>query len=167
MTAGALQPKIAGTQDVYIVRLELAAPGEPALPRAAIQNAASFRPGAVAPGEIIVIYPSNAGPPQLATAALTADRHIDTLVAGTRVLFDGTPAPIVYTVAGQMSVVVPYNVQDKAFTRVVVESQGVKSRPVVAPVTAAAPGIFTISGGTGQAVVCGREAARSWLARAV
>ena len=158
VTTGALQPRIAGTQDVYIARLEFAAPSDPALGRAAVQNAASFRSGAVAPGEIITIYPANAGPSQLATAALTADRHIATLVAGTRVLFDDTPAPIVYTVAGQISVVVPYNVQDKAFTRVVVEAQGVKSRPLLVPVINAAPGVFTISGGAGQAVVVNQDA---------
>lgn len=159
VSADALQSRIAGGQDAYIARVEYVAATDPFLPRTAIQNAASFRPGAVAPGEIITIYPSHAGPDQLATAALTPDRHIATLVAGTRVLFDGVPAPIVYTVAGQISLVVPYGVQNKAFTRIVVEYNNVKSRPLTVPVAAVAPGVFTISGGTGQAVVVNQDSA--------
>jgi uncharacterized protein (TIGR03437 family) len=153
VTPGAVQGRNAGAQDLFIARVEYVAATDPSLQRTAVQNAASFRSGAVAPGEIITIYPSNVGPPQLATATLTPDRHIATLVAGTRVLFDNIPAPIVYTVAGQVSVVVPYGVQKKPFTRLVVEQDGVKSRPILVPIADVAPGIFTIAGGSGQAVV--------------
>ena len=65
----------------------------------------------------------------------TADRRIATLIGGTRVLFDDTPAPMVYTVAGQVSLVAPYGVQGKSFTRIVVEYNGVKSRPMAIPVS--------------------------------
>ena len=157
VTAGALQPRIAGGQDVYIARIELAAPSDPYLARNAIQNAASFIAGPVAPGEIITLYPTNAGPAQIATAALTPDRHIATLVAGTRVLFDETPAPIVYALAGQISVVVPFKVQSQPFTKVVVEYNGVRSRAVIVPVADVAPAVFTIAGGTGQAVVLNQD----------
>ncbi|MEO8372353.1 MAG: SBBP repeat-containing protein [Candidatus Solibacter sp.] len=157
VTAGAVQTRIAGGQDAYIGRVEFVSATDAYLPRIAIQNAASFRPGAVAPGEIITIYPSNAGPAQIVTATLTPDRHIATLLAGTRVLFDDNPAPIVYTVAGQMSVVVPYGVQKKPFTRLIVEYNGVKSRPITVPVADVAPGVFTIAGGAGQAVVLNQD----------
>jgi len=157
VTAQAFQTRNAGGQDAYLARIELAAPQDPNLARNAIQNAASFFSGPVAPGEIITLYPTNAGPSQLATAALTPDRHIATLVAGTRVLFDGIPAPIVYTVSGQISVVVPYAIQNKPFTRIAVESNGIRSRAVVVPVTAVAPGVFTVAGGTGQAVVLNQD----------
>lgn len=155
---GAIQSRNAGGQDAYVARVEFVAPTDPYLLRTAIQNAASFRPGAVSPGEIVTIYPSNTGPAQIATSVLTADRHIATLVAGTRVLFDGTPAPIVYTVAGQVSVVVPYAVQNKAYTRIVVEYNGVRSRPTIVPVTKSAPAIFTIAGGVGQAAARNQDA---------
>ena len=157
VTSDALQLRGAGGQDVYVARVEFVAATDPFLPRVAIQNAASFRPGAVAPGEIITIYPLRAGPDQIVTAALTPDRYIATLVGATRVLFDDVPSPIVYTVAGQISVVVPYGVQNKAYTRIVVEYKNVKSRPLTVPVTAVAPGVFTISGGTGQAVVVNQD----------
>ena len=157
VTAQAFQARNAGGQDAYLARIELASPADPNLARNAVQNAASFLSGPIAPGEIITLYPTNAGPSQIATAALTSDRHIATLVAGTRVLFDGVPAPIVYTVSGQISVVVPYKIQNQPFTRIVVESNGVRSRAVVVPVTDVAPGVFTVAGGTGQAVVLNQD----------
>jgi len=43
-------------------------------------------------------------------------------------------------------------VAGKASTQVVVEHNGVASAPVTVPVTAAAPGLFTVAGGTGQVV---------------
>ena len=156
VTAGAFQTQRGSGGDVpdgYVTRVEFVAAADPNLTRAAVQNAASFRGGAIAPGEVVVIYPSNAGPANLVTAALTADRKISTLIGATRVLFDGTPAPMVYTVKGQASFTVPYALAGKSFTRVVVEYNGVSSRPMAFPVTAAAPGIFTIASGTGPAAL--------------
>ncbi len=157
-TGGSFQPRFAGGDtDNFIARIEFVAATDPYLPRVAVQNGASFRPGPVAPGEIITIYPTNVGPPALVTAALTPERRIATLLGGTRVLFDNVPAPLVYTANGQVSLTVPYEVQGKQFTRVQVEYNGVKSRPTVLPVTNVAPGIITISGGTGQAVVLNED----------
>lgn len=156
-TPGSFQPASGGSQEAYLVRIEFVAPNDVTLARAAIQNAASFRGGAVAPGEVITIYPGNAGPPALVTAALTPDRRVATLIGATRVLFDDIPAPMVYTVAGQMSLVVPYAVQGKLFTRVVVEYNGVKSRPMAVPVSAVAPGVFTIASGTGSAALINQD----------
>ncbi len=157
VTGDAFQKQMAGVQDVYIARFEFVAPTDPYLARIAIQNAASFRGGPIAPGEVITIYPRNVGPATLVTAALTADRRIATLIGGTRVLFDDIPAPLVYTVGGQVSLVAPYEVQGKAFTRVVVEYNGVKSRPMLVPVTATAPGVFTAGNGSGPAVVINED----------
>ncbi len=157
VTANALQKQYGGAQDDYIVKVEFAAGSDPSLARDAIQNAASFRPGAIAPGEILTIYPANAGPAALVTAALTPERRIATLIGGTRVLFDDIPAPMVYAVNGQVSLVAPYSIKGKSFTRIVVEYNGVKSRPVVAPVTTVAPGILTLSGGSGPAVALNQD----------
>ena len=111
----------------------------------------------MAAGEVVTIYPANAGPQALVTAALTPDRRVATLIGGTRVLFDDTPAPMVYTVMGQMSLVVPYAVQGKLFTRLVVEYNGVKSRPLAVPIATVAPGIFTIASGTGSAALLNQD----------
>ena len=50
----------------------------------------------------------NLGPASLTTAQLDASGNIATLLAGTRVLFDGVAAPIIYTSANQVSAVVPF-----------------------------------------------------------
>jgi hypothetical protein len=118
-----------------------------------IVNAASFQGGPIALGELITIYGSGIGPGTLAGYHLTGNRF-DSMVAQTRVLFDGIAAPIIYAYSGQTAVVVPYEIAGKAANQVVVEYQGVQSSQVSVQVAAAAPGIFTaLSNGTGQGAV--------------
>jgi uncharacterized protein (TIGR03437 family) len=74
-------------------------------------------------------------------------------VAGdTRVLFDGVPAPMIFSVSGQLGVIVPYGVSGT--TNVQVEYLGTRTNVLAVPVAAAAPGIFCYleGGGKGQAV---------------
>ena len=109
-----------------------------------VLNAASFKGGAVAPGEIVTIFGANMGPAGLATLRLEAGR-VATELEGARVLFDGVAAPVIYTLAGQGSVIVPYSLAGKASTQMVVEYQGRRSDPVTLPVTASAPGLFSVN----------------------
>jgi uncharacterized protein (TIGR03437 family) len=118
----------------------------------AIVNAADHSGGRVAPGEIVVLFVSNAGPALLAGAQIDRDGKTSTLLSETRVWFDGIAAPMVYTVAGSVSVVVPYAVADRESTRVVMEYQGVRSEAIEVPVVSSAPALFTLdSSGRGQA----------------
>ena len=105
-----------------------------------VVNAASFAGGALAPGEIVTIFGSGFGPATLAAAQYT-DGQLPTSVGETRVLFDGTAAPMIYSVAGQVSAIVPYAVSGSV--QVQVEFQGMATAPVAVAVAAAAPGIFT------------------------
>jgi uncharacterized protein (TIGR03437 family) len=126
----------------------------PAATAAGVLNAASFKGGGVAPGEIVTIFGSNIGPPALAGLQLTPQGTVSTQVGETRVLFDGVPAPIVYALAGQTSVIVPYAVQGNPITQMVIEYQGRRSDPVTLDVTRAAPGIFSAnSSGTGSGAI--------------
>lgn len=112
-----------------------------------VVNAAGHRGGGVAPGEIVVMYPSNAGPSQLVEWPAGG-------AGGTRVLFDNIAAPVVYTVAGQISAIVPRNVAGKKTTEVVIEYDGVRSAPVSLPVLDSAPAFFTRdASGKGQAAM--------------
>ena len=121
------------------------APVTPQISSAGVTNAASFLPGAIAPGEIITIFGSSLGPEALAGLQLTPDRQFVTkLVSGTRVLFDGVPAPIIYTTAGQVSAVVPYALSGRATTDLQVEYDGRASNRVTLNVAPSSPGIFTI-----------------------
>lgn len=114
-------------------------------------SAASFRGGAVAPGQIVTLFGDKLGGSALVTAQL-ANNRLTTQLDGTRVLFDGTPAPMVYTSASQISAIVPYNVAGKSQVRVTVERLGVESEAVQVPVSTSAPALFTAnSSGTGPA----------------
>ena len=129
------------------------APATPQIPSAGVTNAASFLPGAIAPGEIITIFGSSLGPEALARLQLTADRQfVAKSVSGTRVLFDGVPAPIIYTTAGQVSAVVPYAVSGRATTDLQVEYNGRTSNRVTLNVAPSSPGICSGSVGNGEGV---------------
>jgi uncharacterized protein (TIGR03437 family) len=122
-----------------------------------IANAASFRGGAIAHGEIITIYGFSLGPKKLRTYNLTNGKF-DTTLARTRVLFDGVEAPIIYASWGQTSIVVPYSVAGKQTTQAVFEYKGRRSAPVTLTVTDAAPGIFTLAqSGSGQGAILNQD----------
>ena len=126
----------------------------PALSAHDILNAAGRFSGAISPGEIIVLFPSNAGPDTLAGAQFDADGKLTTALGETRVLFDGVAAPMLYSVKGEASAIVPYAVANKTATEVVVEYQGVRSAPVTLPVVASVPALYTLnSSGKGQASI--------------
>ena len=114
----------------------------PTLAANAIVNAASFKEGAVAPGELVTIFGANYGPATLVGAAFGADGLVSSNLAGTRVLFDGVAAPLIYSLAGQVSAIVPYEVAGRQQTSVEYEFNGVKSAPISLSVAATALAIF-------------------------
>jgi len=85
---------------------------------------------------------------QVSNGKLAAD------AGGTQVLFDGIPAPVLYSSAGQVAALVPYSVDGKAGTQVIVKNGANTSDPVALPVTSAAPSIFSAdTSGAGQGVI--------------
>ena len=126
---------------------------------AGILNAASFEGGTVAPGLIVTIFGSGLGPSTLAVAAVdAAARAFPTELAGTRVFFDGAPAPLLYVSATQLSAVTPFALAGRQFTQIEVESRGVRSAPAFMPVAATAPAIFTQSAqGTGPGAILNQD----------
>ena len=125
----------------------------------AILNAASFAGGAIAPGEVITIFGTGFGPEALTTLQLAPNGDgITNVLAETRVLFDGEPAPMLYAVDGQLSAIAPYAIGSKQNAGVQVEYLGVRSNVVTMAVTPAAPGIFTAAAtGRGQAAVLNQD----------
>jgi len=123
-----------------------------------IVNAASYAGGSVAPGEIVVIFGSGLGPGTLVGLQLDSRGYVSTSLAGTQVVFDGMAAPLVYTEAGQVSAVVPYEVSGRTSTQVQVVYQGQASNVVPMPVTSVMPGIFTDdASGHGQGAVLNED----------
>ena len=125
---------------------------------ARVVNAASFVAGPVSPGEILTIFGLAIGPPTLTTLVLDSSGNVANTLAGTRVLFDGIAAPIVYTSAGQISAIVPYVVATKTTTTIQVELNGQRTPGLSFAVTPAAPGIFTLnSSGRGLGAILNQD----------
>jgi uncharacterized protein (TIGR03437 family) len=123
-----------------------------------VVNAASYAGGAVSPGEIITIFGAGLGPSTLVGLQLDSRGYVSTSLAGTQVLFDGVAAPLIYTVAGQVSAVVPYAVTGKTSTQLQVSYQGQNSNMVSIPVTSVVPGIFTIdASGKGAGAIVNQD----------
>jgi uncharacterized protein (TIGR03437 family) len=115
----------------------------PVLNSGAIVNAASYKGGAVAPGELVTIFQANLGPGTLVGAQLDSNGLVSSNLSGAQIFFDGRAAPLIYAVAGQISAVVPYEVSGKQQTVVQYSYNGVVSNNATVPVAASAPAIFT------------------------
>ena len=121
----------------------------------AVVNGASFlaKPAAVAPGEIIRLYGQSMGPEKPVVPASPS-----TVVAETRVLFDGVPASLLFVGADQITAIVPYAVSRQAYTIIEVEYNSGRSEEFSIPVQSSIPAIFTADQtGTGQAAVSNED----------
>ena len=116
----------------------------------AVVDAASQHADPISPGKIVVIYGAGLGPSQLIQNQ-PKNGPASTELSGTTVSVNGVAAPILYTSATQIAVVVPYAVSGST-ARVAVTYQGQVSADLIVPVAAAAPNIFTLNqAGWGQA----------------
>jgi uncharacterized protein (TIGR03437 family) len=146
----ALLAKIEGSQPV------ISQSGPRILPGCVV-NAASYIGGRVAPGEIVTIFGREIGP-EAPNPARVRGGQLTTTLAGTRVLFDGTAAPLLYVSRTQINAIVPYAVAERPTVKVEVEYQGVRSNVVTMPVTTSRPGIFSRDGsGSGYAVALNED----------
>lgn len=125
------------------------------LPVATVVHGATFQGGAIAPGEIITIFGSGIGPPSLVGLQLDSSGKVSTNLAGTQVLFDGVPSPMVYASATQTAAIVPYAVAGKTSTALQVIYQGRTVVSATGTATSSQPGIFTAnaSGKGGGAII--------------
>lgn len=122
----------------------------------AVENAASNQTGPVAPGEVVIITGVALGPPQL-VGGLVSDGVLGTTVSGTTVSFNGIPAPVVYTSAGQVSAVVPFGLTGTS-AQVLVQYRGQAPAQTTVPVAPAAPALFTSDySGSGQALAFNQD----------
>lgn len=139
-------------QTISVTLTASAAPTSPVVVSAVV-NAASWRGGAVAPGELIVIGGTMLGPS--AGVSGTVDPSTGKMVsqlAGTTVLFNGVAAPLLYASATQVNAIVPYEEAGCTQATLQVQYQGVLSSGTTLPCATAAPGIFTFNAsGTGPA----------------
>jgi uncharacterized protein (TIGR03437 family) len=145
-------------QTISLVLTVNAAPVSPVVVSAVV-NAASWTGGTVAPGELVVIGGLMLGPSAGVTAAVDpSTSKMASQVAGTRVLFDGIAAPLLYTSARQVNAIVPYETAGCTQTVLQVEYQGVRSMGTAVPCGSASPGIFTFNAsGAGPAAAANQD----------
>ena len=123
------------------------------------RHAANYYTGTVSPGQLLVVYGEHLGPNVFTTGAPDPAGGYATQLGGSRVLFDGVPAPILYAYTTMVGAVVPYAVAGRGSTTMQVEYQGGLSNGVSLPVAAATPGIFTANAsGQGQAAALNQDA---------
>jgi uncharacterized protein (TIGR03437 family) len=133
----------------------------------AIENVASYGNGSISPGEMVVIFGTAIGPPQLTDLQLDAQGRVARTLAGVQVLFDGVPAPLIYVSQSQIAAMVPYGVGGKPTTQVQLTYLGVSSDAFSKAVAATAPGIFTAdASGKGQGAISNADGAPNSVAHA-
>ena len=101
-------------------------------------------PQPVAPGEIISIYGLNLGLESPAGLSFDAEGRVASELQGTRVLFDGVPAPLLYVSNSQINVIVPYEVAGKQLTTIRVERNRLTNAAWGVPVISSVLGIFRV-----------------------
>jgi uncharacterized protein (TIGR03437 family) len=133
------------------------APAPPLVALKSVSNSANYTTDAVSPGEIVALFGDNLGPASIVTLQVS-NGTVTNLLAGTQVLFDGVAAPMIYTLKGQVSAVVPYLVAGKTSTQVQVKYQGVVSNTVTVAVHAATPAVFSLdSTGVGPGAILNQD----------
>lgn len=131
------------------------AAAQPSMPAGSVLNAASFNRGqAVAPGSLVSIFGTNLG-----TGLSLADSvPLSTALGGTSVTFNNIPAPMLFVshaeTGDQINAQIPWEVQGNS-AQVVVTQGNRSSSPQTVQLTSAAPGIFSVNFGTGQAIAYG------------
>jgi len=120
------------------VRVQSGSAPQP-LPPESILNAGSLLPGPVAPGEIVTLLGS------LPTASL-------------ELLFNGVPAPILYTGLNQVNAIVPFSVDPGGTVHLEARSNGRFVAQVSLAAATVAPAVFTQSGtGIGPGAVLNQD----------
>ena len=113
----------------------------------AIVNGASFLQGPISPGEIVTIFGANMGPTEQAGPDLEGESISET-AGGTTVLFDGLPAPLLFTSAYQINAVVPFGVAGPT-SQVQVLYQGNPVATATKTTQPASPAVFALDGSGG------------------
>jgi uncharacterized protein (TIGR03437 family) len=124
--------------DALLLKLEPEARAHVELNRVA--NAFSGISAAVAPGALMSLSGRNLGPENGVDLGLNPKQRLPLELAGTRVFFDGIPAPIHSTSATRLICVAPHALS--TWTSVQVEFQGQRSNPVLMPVLSVKPGLL-------------------------
>jgi uncharacterized protein (TIGR03437 family) len=129
----------------------------------AIVNGASFQAG-ISPGSIVSIFGNYLGPGNPAGGYASTSQgnpnqvYYSSFIGNSKVSFNGYLAPILYASAGQVNVVVPYEVAGQTSVQMVVSHDLVSGPAMTVPLVDTSPGMFTVSGGgTGPGAILNQD----------
>ena len=108
-----------------------------------VLNAASYRSGGITPGMAVTLFGSGMGPVSGVIPTLEHGK-LPTSVAGVRVLFNGSPAPLLFVREDQINALVPFTITSPGAAQIRVEYEGLTINPQTVNVKVADPGIFRI-----------------------
>ncbi len=158
------------TAGIYVGRLTIVADGatgspgqigvqltverpRPAIDSRNVVNAATFLTGFLAPGQIVTLFGSRLGPREGAAFRIDPETgRLPELLGGTRVTFDGFPAPLFFSSDSQVNLQVPFELAGRSTTRMVVSVEGLDPAELLLPLREAAPGVFTLDGSRAAAL---------------
>jgi len=120
-----------------------------------VLNAAGLFSGPLAPGEMLTLLGAGIGP---VSPQQPLDSPTTTDMDGTSILFDGTPAPLLYAALNQVNAIAPFGIYGKVSTEVRVTQRGLTVAGLLLPVAEASPAIFTQDGsGVGQGAIVNQD----------
>jgi len=151
--SGSISVSAAGIPTLSIpVSFSITAP--PAPQPIEILNNATGAAGVIAPGEELAIKGNALGPASPAAGVLfsvSSSGTVSSILAGVQVMFDNNPGTPIFVSANQINVMVPYEINGRLSTNMVVLYNGVPSASFPLSVALAAPGLFTDNySGSGQ-----------------
>ncbi len=113
----------------------------------AVTNSASLTQGTVAPGELVAIFGLGLGPAALTVfdaAAPPIPASLPATAPSTSVTINGTPAPVLYTSASQVGVIVPYSLAGDS-AQVIVTYGNLVSQAFTVAAAAVDPGLYSLA----------------------
>jgi uncharacterized protein (TIGR03437 family) len=144
------------TGDVFVAdsgnsAIRLLRPAASGATQGSLVSSGSFLPGAIAPGEIVVLSGLSLGPAQGAQFQANSAGFVGTQLSGVSVTFNGIFAPILYASAGQITAIVPYGVSGSN-VQVVAAYQSLITLSTSVALAPSAPALLTAdASGHGQA----------------
>lgn len=148
---GRTSPTTIVMDDQYLVGATMTSAQHPVT----VLNSLTFQATLISPGEIVSIFGPDLGPSPGVGPVIDASGRVSTESGGTRILFDGVPAPVLYASPGQVNVVAPYGLAPNTVTKIVAEYRGVAKPSESVPVKALSPSI--VSNGAGRAAVVNED----------
>jgi uncharacterized protein (TIGR03437 family) len=122
---------------------------------ASVVDSASYSSSAVAPGELITVFGNKIGPEGGGFASVNPNSgQFPFSLGGLQVTFNGQPAPLLYSAAGQINAVAPFEVAGLSTVQMTINQADGKSLSTTLQVVASNPSIFSANAsGTGQGAI--------------